>query len=243
MKKLSIVIPAHNESSTLEKLVGNVEQIKLPSGFESELIIVNDASQDNTLEIAEALAKKHANIKVLNNEVNLGKTRSVKKAIAETTGDYVVIQDADLEYDPDDIVTMLELAEKNSLDFVYGDRFSGDNAKIYHSYYVGNHMLSLISNVFTYPRLRKTIPDMEVCYKLVKGDIMREIGAKIHTKSMIGFEPEVTARLARYKLDGKHLKFETTSIKYFPRTIEEGKHVKWMDGVKAIWEIIRYNLF
>lgn len=243
MKKISIVIPAHNEAATLQKLVALVEQVKFNDGYEKELIIVNDGSTDSTFEIAKALATKYANIQVLDNPVNLGKTQTVCKGIAVSTGDYVVIQDADLEYDPNDLVTILEKAVHENLDFVYGDRFSGENAKIYHSYYLGNHFVTLVSNFFTFPRLKKSIPDMEVCYKLVRGDIMREIASKIKAKSNFGFEPELTAKLARYKKGGKHLNFGIVPIKYFPRTIEEGKHIRWTDGVKAIIEIIKYNLF
>lgn len=243
MKTLSIVVPAWNEVATLEKMIGLLQQVKFPDGFKTEIIVIDDGSKDKTFEIAKSMAAKYPNVLALTNPVNLGKTRTVTRGISQSTGEYVVIQDADLETDPNDIVTMLDLAERNGLDFVYGDRFSGENAKIYHSYYIGNHVLSLISNIFTYPRLRKSIPDMEVCYKLVKGDIMRDIGRSIKTKSMIGFEPEVTARLAKYKVKGKHLRFSVIPIKYYPRTIAEGKHPRWDDGIKAIWEIIRYNIF
>ncbi len=242
-KTLSIVIPSYNESKTLEELVGKVLAVKLPFGFSKEIIIVNDASKDNSLEIMRKLAAKNKEIIVLDNPKNLGKTQTVRKGFMKTSGEVVVVQDADLEYEPEELKELLELMINENLDVVYGNRFGKKNKVIYWKNYYGNKGISFISNIFTYPRIRKFIPDMEVCYKMVKGEIIRDIAPKITAKSNFGLEPELTARLARYKKDGKRLKFGIVPISYFARSIEEGKKMKaFKDGFKALKEIIRYNL-
>lgn len=240
MKKLSIIIPAYNEESTLEQIIRKVEEITLPRNILKEITIINDCSKDKTLSIAEDLKQKYHNISVINNVQNLGKTQSVKKGILKSSGDYVIIQDADLEYDPKDIERMLSVALKDRVDVVYGNRFNKDNVLIYKSFYLGNKIVTFISNIFTYPRIKKYIPDMEVCYKLIKGNIARKVAKNISAKSSFGLEPEITARLARYNKD---LKWSIVSIKYSPRTIEQGKKIRYSDGLKAVIEIIKYNLF
>lgn len=243
MRKLSIVIPVYNEEKTLKELVAKVLEFKLPEGFEKEIVIVNDGSKDSSWNIMLELEKNHKEIKAIANEKNMGKTQTVRHGILETTGDFVVIQDADLEYIPSEISDLLNLALEKNLDVVYGDRFGKKNKVIYWQNYFGNKLLSLISNIFTYPKIRTWIPDMEVCYKLIKGDIAREIAETIESKSNFGFEPEVTAKLAKYSKDGKKLKFGIVPISYYPRSIEEGKKMKAdQDGIKALKEILKFNL-
>lgn len=243
MPLLSYVIPAYNESRTLEQLVQKVLDCPLPEGFEKQLILVNDCSTDNTLQIAEQLSHKDVRIQVINNSDNLGKSQSVRKGILQSTGDYVVVQDADLEYDPMDITHMLTALLRENCHVAYGNRFGKDNGMIYAQNFFGNIFLSLTSSIFTSYRLRVVIPDMEVCYKLIRGDIARDLAPKITARSNFGFEPEITARLSKYTLDGKHLKFIIMPVSYYPRTIQEGKKMKaFKDGFKALWEIIYYNV-
>lgn len=238
--KLSFVVPAYNEEKTLEEIIRRVLSLDL----DLEIIIVNDASKDNTLRIAEDIAATNSKVKVLNNERNLGKSQSVREGILATVGDYIVIQDADLEYDPNEVVELFKMAENENLDVVYGNRFGKHNKVIYWQNYIGNKGLSAISNIFTFFRIWVWIPDMEVCYKLIRGGIARDIAKNIDSKTNFGFEPEITAKLSRYKKEGKHLSFKVMPISYFPRSIAEGKHMKAIeDGFKALLEILKFNLF
>lgn len=240
--KLSIVIPAYNEEKTLEELVGRVINIQLPQNFTKEIIIVNDGSKDRTWEIMQNLASKNSEIQAIQNEKNMGKSQTVRNGLLHTTGEWVIIQDADLEYEPNEIPDLVNLALKEDLDVVYGNRFGKKNKVIYWQNYIGNKFLSATSNIFTYPRIKTWIPDMEVCYKLIKGDVIRDIAQGIESKSNFGLEPEITAKLSKYKLNGKHLKFGIVPISYYPRSIAEGKKMKaFEDGFKAIKEIMLYN--
>lgn len=244
MTKLSIVMPAYNEERTLRDVVTKVLGVQWPRDIEVELIIVNDGSKDQTWQIMQDLAREHSRVHIFDNPQNLGKSQTVKRAILESTGDLVVIQDADLEYVPAELVDLLDKMRSENLDVVYGNRFGKKNKVIYWQNFYGNKFVTLISNIFTYPRLRTYIPDMEVCYKLIRGDVAREIAAQITATSTFGLEPEITARLARYKLDGKRLKFGIVPISYLPRSIAEGKKMHaFRDGFKAMWEIVKYNLF
>lgn len=244
MKKLSIVIPIYNEEKTLETLVNNVLAVQFPENIQTEIILVNDGSKDSSAEIMKKLSNEHPQIiKSFHNEKNSGKTQTVKNGLSYTTGDLVVIQDADLEYDPQELVDLINLLQRENLDVVYGDRFGKKNKVVYWQNYIGNRALSLFSNLFTYPRIRVFIPDMEVCYKMVKGNVARELGKTIKSTSKFGLEPEITAKLSKYKLEGKHLRFGIVPISYYPRTIAEGKKMSaFSDGFKALKEIIQFNL-
>jgi glycosyltransferase involved in cell wall biosynthesis len=242
--KLSFIVPIYNEAKTLSKILDKVLELKLPNNFEKEVILCNDCSTDNTQEVIDWYTKKYNYFKSLENPKNIGKSQTVKAGIIESTGDYIVIQDADLEYNPDDIILILENVLRNKCDVGYGNRFGKDNGMIYVQNFFGNIILSSFSSIFTSYRLRVLIPDMEVCYKLIKGDIVREIAPTIQSKSNFGFEPEITAKLSRYRLNGKNLKFIVLPISYYPRTIAEGKKMKaFRDGFKALWEIFYFNLF
>ncbi len=241
---LSIVVPAHNEEKTLAIVIEQVVKLELPFGYTKEILIFDDGSVDTTYRIMESLHRKYPGIvKIFQNELNLGKTRTTIKGILLSLGEYVVIQDADLEYDPSDIISIFQSAIDTDSDVVYGNRFTGKNPRGYLSFFLGNILLSSFSNLFTFWRIGKIIPDMEVCYKLVKGEIIREVAKKITAQSSFGFEPEVTAKLSRYRKEGRSLKFEVVPISYAPRSKEEGKKVTFLDGIKAIGEIIKYNLF
>ncbi len=242
-KTLSIIVPAYNEEKTLAELIGRVLAVKFPSHISTEIIIVNDGSADKTKTIASKLSKQYKNVSLLNNKQNSGKSQTVRNGLLQSTGDIVVIQDADFEYDPQEILRLLKLMESMKLDVVYGNRFGEKNKVIYWQNYFGNRFLSCTSNLFTYPRIRVKIPDMEVCYKMIRGDVAREIAAKITATSSFGLEPEITARLSRYKLDGRRLKFGIVPISYHARTLEEGKKMHaFRDGAKALREIFYYNL-
>lgn len=255
---LSYVIPAYNEEKTLEDIVGQVLKTKLPKGYEKEVIIVNDCSKDKTESIAKSLAKTHSEVKVLTNKTNLGKSQTVRRGILESTGDYVVIQDADLEYDPLDIVFLFEQLLHTDSDVAYGNRFGKYNGVIYWKNFLGNVFLSFISNLFTIRHNRVYIPDMEVCYKIIRGDVARELAKNLKSKSNFGFEPEITAKLSKYRFnneqlklrkkkfesDPDYLKFIILPISYYPRSIAQGKKMKaFQDGFKALGEIIRFNIF
>ncbi len=243
MEKLSIIIPAYNEEKTVRKLVEKVIAVSFPFITSKEIIIINDASRDKTGEIINNLASTYNFVFAYSNKKNLGKSQSVREGILKSTGDVVIIQDADFEYEPAEIADLLTLMNSKNLDVVYGNRFGKNNKVIYIKNYIGNKVLSLLSNFFTYPRIKVWIPDMEVCYKLVKGNIVREIAAKIVSKSRFGLEPEITAKLSRYKSAGKHLKFGIVPISYYPRTLAEGKHLHaFRDGIQALKEILKFNL-
>lgn len=243
-KILSIIIPAYNESRTLVEIVEKLIKIILPNEMHKEIIIVNDGSKDDTFVIAQSLLKKYNFIKTIDNSSNLGKSQTVKNGILSSTGDFVIVQDADLEYDPNDISKMVELYFSKNLNVVYGNRFGKKNKVIYWQNYYGNKLITFFSNIFTFPRIKKYLPDMEVCYKLIEGNVARDIAKTINSKSNFGIEPEITAKLARYKLKGKRLKFGIIPVSYFPRSIAEGKKMKaFQDGFKAAIEIIRFNLF
>jgi glycosyltransferase involved in cell wall biosynthesis len=243
MAILSIIIPVYNEQATLEQSLNDVIALNLPQGWEPELIIVNDASQDSSQEIISSFVSKYGFVKSLQNESNLGKSQTVKKGIMHSTGDLVIIRDADLEYAAADMLTILNYLIEHNLDVVYGNRFGKKNKVIYWQNYIGNRSLSAFSNIFTFPRIKTWLPDMEVCYKLIDGNVAREVAKTITSKSNFGIEPEITAKLSRYKKDGRRLKFGVVPISYFPRSIAEGKKMKAVkDGLHAAVEIIKFNL-
>ncbi len=240
---LSIVVPAWNEEKTLEEIISRVLAVKFPPEVTTEVIIVNDGSTDSTATIAKRLAKKYKNVHAFDNKKNSGKSQTVRNGLVKTKGDIVVVQDADFEYNPKELVGLLRLMKKHDLDVVYGNRFGKKNKVVYWQNYLGNRFLSLVSNIFTYPRIRTLIPDMEVCYKMMRGDVARKIGKNITAKSSFGLEPEVTAKLSRYKVDGRHLRFGVVSISYKARTFEEGKKMHaFRDGIKALKEILVFNI-
>ncbi len=242
MKKLSLIIPVYNEQATLSQLLNKVETVDF--GLEKEIVIVNDASTDGTAQILADL-KKEKHYKILENKKNVGKSQTVKKGILASSGDLVVIQDADLEYDPTELVEFVKLFKTTNVDVVYGNRFGRNNKVIYLQNWLGNSFLSLVSAFFTGLRAKMWTRDMEVCYKMAKGDIFRELAKSIESKSNFGFEPEITAKFSKFRhADGSRIAWQQLPITYFPRSIEEGKHMKaFKDGFKALAEILKFNLF
>jgi glycosyltransferase involved in cell wall biosynthesis len=234
VEKLSIVIPCYNEKATIEKILREVKNVNLGT-TQKEIVIVDDGSKDGTREILEKLAAKDKSIQLYFQDKNQGKGAALKLGILASTGDVVVIQDADLEYDPEEYKRLLYPIERGHADVVYGSRFKGGEPHrvIYYRNQVANKLLTTLSNIFT----GLNLTDMETCYKMFRGDLVRELAVKLQAKRF-GFEPEITARVARSKA-----RIYEVGISYYGRSREEGKKIGWRDGVKAIIEIIKYNVF
>ncbi len=225
MSKLSIIIPVFNERDTLESVISAVRQS--PSfGMEKEIIIVDDFSTDGTLEIIEKSKIKNQNLKVIKNDKNMGKGYSVRKGFAEATGDFVIIQDADLEYDPSEYEKLLTPL-KSGLDVVYGSRFLG-KPFLWKIYYLANRFLTTLSNIFT----GLQITDMETCYKCFSRKALAQI-LPLLTASRFEIEPEITAVVAR-----RGLSIGEVPISYSRRSYAEGKTIGFKDGLQAIWTIV-----
>ena len=236
MSTLSIVIPAYNEGPTIHRILDKIKAVALPEGMGKEVIIVNDCSRDNTEE--SILNYKAANpelpISYYKHEVNQGKGAALHTGIEKATGDYVVIQDADLEYDPEEYNVLLKPMVNGFADVVYGSRFMGGKPHrilfFWHS--IGNRWLTMASNMFT----NLNLTDMETCYKLFRREIIQ--GVKLKEKRF-GFEPEVTAKISRIPT----IRIYEVGISYYGRTYEEGKKIGMKDAFRALYCIIRYNLF
>ena len=235
MKKLSIIIPAFNEARTIHTTLDKIKAVKLLNGFEKEVIIVNDSSTDDTDQqiIFYKQSNPSLNINYYVHEVNKGKGAALHTGIAFATGDYIVIQDADLEYNPEEYNILLQPVIDGFADVVYGSRFIGGNAHriLFFWHTIGNRFLTLLSNMFS----NLNLTDMETCYKLFRADIIKSIKLK---EKRFGFEPEVTHKIARIK----GIRIYEVGISYYGRTYEEGKKIGWKDGVKALFCIIKYGL-
>lgn len=233
IKKLSIVIPCYNEKATIEKILAEIDEVDIrPSS--KEILIVDDGSTDGTRQILEKIAKKNKNIKLLFQDHNQGKGAALRRGILESSGDVVVIQDADLEYDPMQYPRLLYPIERGHADVVYGSRFIGGEPHriIYYRNQIANKFLTTFSNLLT----GLNLTDMETCYKMMKGDLARRLAKDLKAKRF-GFEPEITARIAKSKAPVYEV-----GISYYGRSKEEGKKIGMRDGFKAIWEIFYFNV-
>ncbi len=231
MGLLSIVIPVFNEERTLATLIDAVLAAPLPEGIDRELIVVDDASTDATpARLAQYASEPR--IRALRQETNRGKGAALRRGFEEARGDFVVVQDADLEYDPREYRKLLVPLLEGKADVVFGSRFMGNDAHrvlfFWHS--IGNRVLTLMSNALT----NLNLTDMETCYKLFRADVLRRIRLE---EDRFGFEPEVTAKVARLGV-----RIYEVGIGYSGRTSEEGKKIGWIDGVRALWCIVKYGL-
>jgi len=235
-KKLSIVIPAYNEGRTIHKILDRIQKVDLIGDLDRELIIVNDYSTDNTEEaiLAYKTANPNLPISYYKHEKNKGKGAALHTGIDKATGDFIVIQDADLEYDPQEYNILLQPILDDFADVVYGSRFMGGKPHrilfFWHS--IGNKMLTAASNAFT----NLNLTDMETCYKMWRSELVKSVNLK---EQRFGFEPEVTAKVSRLP----NVRIYEVGISYYGRTYEEGKKINWKDGVSAIFCILKYNIW
>jgi len=235
MNRLSILIPVYNEGKTIHLILDKIKQVTLPQNISKEIIIVNDCSTDATSESIKkySAANPEMPLVVLEHEKNKGKGSALQTGIAHATGDYIIIQDADLEYDPNEYKILLQPVLDGFADVVYGSRFMGGNAHrvLFFWHTIGNKFLTTLSNVFT----NLNLTDMETCYKLFDASMLKSLLLK---EKRFGFEPEVTAKISKIP----NVRIYEVGISYYGRTYQEGKKINWKDGFKAIYCIFRYNL-
>jgi glycosyltransferase involved in cell wall biosynthesis len=234
LNKLSIVIPVYNEAKTIHHLIGLVVEAPLPDGLTREIICVNDCSKDGTKEKLDELPTVFPGVsfQIVHKPVNQGKGAALRDGFKLATGDLVIVQDADLEYDPQDYVKLLEPIMEGKADVVYGSRFIGEPHRVLYYYHtLGNKFLTSFSNMFT----NLNLTDMEVCYKVFRKSVLDRITIKC---DRFGFEPEITAKIAKMR---PRLRIYEVGVAYYGRSYEEGKKITWKDGIKAILTIIRFR--
>jgi glycosyltransferase involved in cell wall biosynthesis len=236
MKKLSIIMPAYNEANTILITLQNVLNVKLINEIEKEIIIIDDCSTDETGDVITKYIEQHphAGIKYHAHTYNSGKGAAIHSGIKMATGDYLIIQDADLEYNPQEYNSLLLPVTNGIADIVYGSRFIGGKPHriLFFWHTIGNKFLTFLSNMFS----NLNLTDMETCYKLFRTDIIKSIPLQ---EKRFGFEPEITQKIARIK----GIRIYEVGISYYGRTYEDGKKIGWKDGVKAMYCIIKYGLF
>ena len=236
MKKLSIIIPAYNEGNTIHLILDKIKKVQLLNNIEKEIIIVNDCSTDHTEEAIKIYidTNKNVNIQYFKHDFNKGKGAALHTGIEKATGEFTVIQDADLEYDPNQFNLLLQPVLDGFADVVYGSRFMGGNPHriLFFWHTIGNKFLTLLSNLFT----NLNLTDMETCYKMFNTQLIQSL--KLNEKRF-GFEPEVTAKISRIP----KIRIYEVGISYYGRTYEEGKKIGWKDGFRAMYCIIKYGFF
>lgn len=225
--KLSIVIPCYNEEKTIREIVDLVEKV---DGVDKEIVIVDDGSKDGSRDILSKMAKEKPHLKIILNQKNSGKGATVRECYKHTTGDYVIVQDADLEYDPQDYKKLVAEIEKGA-QVVYGSRFSGDYRDMTNLHYFGNQLLTILTNLLYGTHLT----DMETCYKLLPGDFVRSLDLK---SNRFDFEPEITSKILK-----SGMKIVEVPISYKGRSWKEGKKITWRDGIHAVKTLIKFRFF
>lgn len=236
IQKLSIIIPAYNEEKTILEILKKVCNVELGGNISKEILVINDCSSDGTGRMVEdfLVGNPNLDIKYFKHDLNLGKGAAIQTGISHATGDYLIIQDADLEYDPNEYNILLEPVKKGSAEVVYGSRFIGGKPHriLFFWHRIGNNILTFFSNLFT----NLNLTDMETCYKLFKANIIKSIELK---EKRFGFEPEITAKISKIP----NIKIYEVGISYYGRTYKEGKKINWKDGFRALYIIIKYNLW
>lgn len=235
-KKLSIVIPAYNEENTIISVLKKVSSVNLINNIQKEIIVVNDASKDSTAEKVSSFIKENPelDIKFFNHAVNQGKGAALHSGIANATGEYIIIQDADLEYDPEEFNILIPPIFNADADIVYGSRFIGGKPHrlLFFWHTIGNKLLTLLCNWVS----NLNMTDMETCYKLFRAKIVQSL---VLEEKRFGFEPEVTIKISRIP----KIKIYEVGISYYGRTYAEGKKINWKDGVRAIYCIVKFGIF
>ena len=235
INKLSIVMPTFNEESTIHLIIEKIDNVNLIGNIEKELIIINDCSTDNTKSIVKNLINTYPNIEIkyYEHQINLGKGASLRTGISMATGEYLIIQDADLEYDPEEYNDLLKPVLSGYADVVYGSRFMGSKPHriLFFWHTIGNKFLTTLSNAFT----NLNLTDMETCYKLFETKTIQTLDLK---ENRFGFEPEVTSKISKIP----KIRIYEVGISYYGRTYEEGKKIGWRDGLHAIYCVLKYSL-
>jgi len=234
MKTLSIIIPAFNEEATINQILDKVFEVRLLDDLKKEILIIDDCSTDKTAQFILEYQEQNPQLKISYHKQirNQGKGAAIHRGILMASGDFIIIQDADLEYDPEDYNLMLSPLLKGKADVVYGSRFIGGNPRrvLFFWHTIGNKFLTFLSNIFT----NLNLTDMETCYKMFKGSILKEINLN---EKRFGFEPEVTSKVAKFN----EIRIFEVGISYYGRTYNEGKKIGWRDGFRAIYCILKYH--
>ncbi len=235
MKKLSIIIPVFNEEVTILNILNKLLEIELIGGLKKELVMVNDCSSDRSEKLILTFIKEHPETEIIyeKHQKNQGKGAALNTGFQKATGDILIVQDADLEYDPHEFNRLLKPILDGFADVVYGSRFKGSNPHraLFFWHTIGNNFLTFLSNIFS----NLNITDMETCYKMFRSEIIKSIQIK---ENRFGIEPEITAKIAKIK----NIRIYEVGISYYGRTYEEGKKIGWKDGFRAIYCILKYNL-